>query len=478
MGKIIGRCGPKLDSMAAGCHWLCVIALIATVQLCAVTADESPAVVEGDVLLDVGGGMGKKVPLKVALKTKLHKITAKNQQEYLYHSKELAKADVRGKKATKKEMQAQKKVIKSQQGVPKLVAKFEHTIDPAEAAALKKRIEFLRKKATVEQQKANAAHANKEHAKFKSAYHKAELKRNNIKPPVSKKTLIARTKRKAAMKFAKKTNKLRTHLDKASKVSKMMVIRNKNLLKKLDKFANKRAAENAKKLEKARKEKLQKQLNKALTAASGAATPTAARILGKKVKELEKKLGVKKSKFKMKKFDPIMYLTPRGRIFVKALRKKIRRQSGVVSKLMANYSRDMKHATDVIGKIKKQVTVTKGKKLFDLDKKLKKWNIIRFKLKNNNKKKVMVEKNHLKKLKSREKKLLAKAPKKKKKQVVKGKKAMSKAAKAAKTAKKAAADIKKVAAKMEEKRKANKGNTALQIKKLEAAHANTPAAAR
>merc|ERR1711939_267491 len=345
-----------------GCHWLCVIALIATVQLCAVTADESPAVVEGDVLLDVGGGMGKKVPLKVALKTKLHKITAKNQQEYLYHSKELAKADVRGKKATKKEMQAQKKVIKSQQGVPKLVAKFEHTIDPAEAAALKKRIEFLRKKATMEQQKANAAHANKEHAKFKSAYHKAELKRNNIKPPVSKKTLIARTKRKAAMKFAKKTNKLRTHLDKASKVSKMMVIRNKNLLKKLDKFANKRAAENAKKLEKARKEKLQKQLNKALTAASGAATPTAARILGKKVKELD----VKKSKFKMKKFDPIMYLTPRGRIFVKALRKKIRRQSGVVSKLMANYSRDMKHATDVIGKIKKQVTVTKGKKLFDL----------------------------------------------------------------------------------------------------------------
>merc|ERR1712072_1610952 len=187
---------------------------------------------------------------------------------------------------------------------------------------------------------------------------------------------------------------------------------------------------------------------------------------------------------KMKKFDPIMYLTPRGRIFVKALRKKIRRQSGVVSKLMANYSRDMKHATDVIGKIKKQVTVTKGKKLFDLDKKLKKWNIIRFKLKNNNKKKVMVEKNHLKKLKSREKKLLVKAPKKKKKQVVKGKKAMSKAAKAAKTAKKAAADIKKVAAKMakaaklEEKRKLTKATRHSRSRSSRRRTRTPPAAAR
>merc|ERR1711959_14249 len=116
-----GRCGPKLDSMAAGCHWLCVIALIATVQLCAVTADESPAVVEGDVLLDVGGGMGKKVPLKVALKTKLHKITAKNQQEYLYHSKELAKADVRGKKAIQisKELVGLRKRLKNEKKAEK-----------------------------------------------------------------------------------------------------------------------------------------------------------------------------------------------------------------------------------------------------------------------------------------------------------------------------------------------------------------------
>jgi len=343
-------------SMAAGCHWLCVLALIATVQLCAVTADESPTVVEGDVLLDLReqAEEGKKVPLDVALKTKLHKVTAKNQEEYKHHAKELAKADSRGKKATKKEAAAQKKIINSQAGIPKLVAKFEHTIDPAQAAYLKKRIEFLRRKATLEQQKANKAHANMEHAKFKARYHKAELKRSNVKPPVSKKTLIQRTKKKAANKFAKKTNKLRLHLDKAAKTSKMMVHANKNVLKKLNKFASKRAAENAKKVETARKEKLQKQLNKALTAASGAATPTAARILGKKVKELEKKLGVKKSKYKMKKFDPIMYLTPRGRIFVKALRKKIKRQSGVVSKLMANYARDMKHATEVIAKIRRR----------------------------------------------------------------------------------------------------------------------------
>merc|ERR1712072_289431 len=478
------------DKRSMRYHGWVALALVVTVQLCAVSAEEAVPDdrVLGDAAMVSSSEMfyGKKksivkVPVGIATAKKIHK----PKEDFKSHAKELAKADAAGAKAAKKERAAIKNVAKTVAPIDQLVAKFEHTLDPKKAAKLKKEIEDRRAKAFSEQKKANDANTALSHAKYKSKYHKAELARQKVLSPPSKKMIVQKTTKKLKAKYLKKTQRLRTHVGMIATAAQKQALQNKALIGKISKFANKKALQAAKAKRAKHIKTLKKQLNAAVKQAANAKTAAGGKAAGVRVKSLQTQLdkleGKKKRAKKKEPKDPIFNLTTRGRMHVMKLRKKIKQARLQLSNTLKTMQKKMKRANKMVSHAKLAVLKTRGKKLLKIHKQLKKWVMIRFQLQKSQKKAVVSQKEQLKKLETEEKHLLRIAPKvvKPKPKIVETK-AMKKAKKAAKQTKKAARRVAreaKVVTKKQQKKskaKAKVLTTEKQIAKLEAAHAATP----
>merc|ERR1711981_903871 len=293
-----------------------------------------------------------KVPVNVATAKKLHQ----PKENFKYHAQELAKADARGAKAAKKERKAIKSVSKTVAPIDQIVAKFEHTLDPKKAAKLKKEIEDRRSKAFAEQKKANDANTALTHAKFKSKYHKAELARQKVLSPPTKKMIVQKTTKELKGKYLKKTQRMRGHVGMIATAAQKQALQNKVLIGKISKFANRKAMEAAKAKRAKRIKTLKKQLNAAVKQAANAKTAAGGKAAGLRVKSLQTQLdkleGKKKKAKKKAPKDPIFNLTTRGRMHVMKLQKKMKRANKMMS-----------HA-------KAAVLKTRGPKLIAIHKKL------------------------------------------------------------------------------------------------------------
>merc|ERR1712072_1533580 len=377
------------DKRSMRYHGWVALALVVTVQLCAVSAEEAVPDdrVLGDAAMVSSSEMfyGKKksivkVPVGIATAKKIHK----PKEDFKSHAKELAKADAAGAKAAKKERAAIKNVAKTVAPIDQLVAKFEHTLDPKKAAKLKKEIEDRRAKAFSEQKKANDANTALSHAKYKA-------------------------------KYLKKTQRLRTHVGMIATAAQKQALQNKALIGKISKFANKKALQAAKAKRAKHIKTLKKQLKAAVKQAANAKTAAGGKAAGVCVKSLQTQLdkleGKKKRAKKKEPKDPIFNLTTRGRMHVMKLRKKIKQARLQLSNTLKTVQNKMKRAPKMVSHAKAVVLKTRGPKLIAIHKKLKKWTMIRFQLKKQQQKAVVSQKEALKKLETEEKHLLRIAPK-------------------------------------------------------------------